>query len=288
MLNNDNLDLDTKLRRLSDQYITGTSVVSVTTEAALEKVGELMPMWPEAVAAMPTEMTRVALFSLVRRGFRRHMEWEKLNSRSDIEARYFGKQLDQETDCDIWLCCLRLGRGLAMGQRIYIDRPSFLQLLKRTDTGPNRAWLESGLDRLSGASLKVITRRSGKTVKATCGLLKWGVEEETGSMYIRLDPDGAALFQNLSYLNWETRLGLSSSLSKALQIYVCGHTTGQAHYQPIKNIMEWMGYQGRLRKFRDGLRAGLVDLERAGVIKNWKISPGKQRKDGEIVSWIRP
>lgn len=108
--------------------------------ATVEKVGEKLRNWPEEVAAMPTELTRVSLFGLIRRGRRKVMDWEKLSSRTDIEVSYFGKQLDQ-ADGDLWLACLRMGRGVPMGQRIYTTRAALLKEIGRCTGNSDHKWL---------------------------------------------------------------------------------------------------------------------------------------------------
>ncbi len=113
---------------------------------------------------MPTELTRASLFALVRRGQRKWMEWKKLESRADVEVLYFGRQLDQ-ADCDLWFACLRHGRGIPMGQRLYTTRAALLREIGRRDGTSDRKWLETSLDRMAGATLKIIGKRKGKTFK---------------------------------------------------------------------------------------------------------------------------
>ncbi len=107
-------------------------------------------------------------------------------------------------------------------------------------------------------------------------MLNWGIKDETGEMFIRLDPDGAPLFDNLAYIGWEERLSLPSNMAKALQLYVSGHQQGKPHSQPIENIMAWCGYGGRLRRFRAALPKALEELEEAGVITEGKVIKGKE------------
>ena len=274
-------DLISRLTKKAVQPETEATPPITADEA--EKIGDQMAFWPEEVAAMPTELTRVSLFGLIRRGRRKVLNWEKLDSRADIQVQYFGCQLDQ-ADADLWLACLRAGRGVPMGQRIYMTRAALLKEINRRDGTSDRKWLEASLDRMSGAALKITMQRNGKTIKVTSGMLKWGIEEETGAMFIRLDPDGASLFDNLAYLGWEERFALSSNMAKALQLYISGHQAGKPHSQPISNIMHWCGYKGRLRQFRAALPHALKELEAASVIKNGKVSKGAK---GDLVSWQR-
>jgi len=251
-----------------------------------ERIGQQLPLWPEMVAAMPTEITRVSLFRLVRRGRRRTMEDVQLESRSDVQVLYTGKELDQ-ADADLWLACLRIGRGVPMGQRIYCTAAELLREIGRANTGPNQKWLKQSLKRMGKASLYATMRRNQKTIIIQTGLLNWGIEEETGSMFIRLDPDGAGLFDNLAYVPWQTRLALPSAGTKSLHAYICGHAKGKPHVALLDELRRWMGYNGRLRKFRvEVCMPALAELESVGEIV---VGSGKIEKTdkGEVVSWIR-
>jgi hypothetical protein len=260
-----------------------------------EKVGQQLPLWPEDCAAMPTEITRVSLFRLVRRGRRKLMEDVPLESRSDVKVLYTGKDLDQ-ADADLWLACLRIGRGVPMGQRIYTARNDLLREVGRNLSGANWAWLEQSLERMRKASLKATMRRTHTDEKGnkkqveiiiTTGLLKWGMEKPSGRMYIRLDPDGAALFDNLAYVPWETRLALPSAGAKSIHAYVCGHAKGKPHVVLLDDLRRWTGYDGRLRQFREDVcKPALAELEARGEIV---AGSGKIEKTGKglVVSWVR-
>ena len=252
-----------------------------------EKVGKQMAFWPEDAAAMPTELTRVSLFGLPadKPGARKMLDDVKLDSRADIEVLYTGKQLSAK-DETAWLACLRIGRGVPMGQRIYLNKIDLLKELKLTNTGPNWKAVEARLLRMSKAHFTVSFKRCEKTYKMTTGMLKFGIENETGAMYIRLDPDGAALFENLAYQPWEVRLSLQSDVSARLLSYITGHEQGKPHSQTLDNLKRWCGYGGRLRQFRTACIAALEELEAKGVLVkcSTKIVSGAK---GDVACWVR-
>ncbi len=253
----------------------------------VEKIGKQISFWPESVAAMPTELTRVSLFGLPsdRRGARKMLDDVLLESRPDIQVRYTGKQLSAK-DETCWLACLRLGRGLPMGQRIYLNKNDLLKEMGLARTGQNWKTTEARLDRLSKAHFTIEFKRNGKSYRMTTGLMKYGIENETGAMYIRLDPDGAALFENLAYQPWQVRLSLKSDVSARLLSYVTGHEQGKPHSQTLENLKRWCGYTGETRKFRAAIRASLEELESKGVLVKGssKIVSGGR---GDVVCWVR-
>ncbi|ECP2388588.1 hypothetical protein FV612_21640 [Salmonella enterica] len=266
-----------------------TALAAATGEPE-EKVGTQMGFWPEEVAAMPTELTRVSLFGLPadKPGARKMLRAMKLDSRSDVEVLYTGEQLSAKEETT-WLACFRLGRGVPMGQRIYLNLTDLLSELKLSNTGGkrgNRQAVMTRLDRLSAAHFKVHFKRGEKTYSITTGMLKWGIENETGAMYIRLDPDGAALFENLSYQPWEVRLSLHSDVSARMLSYISGHEQGKPHSQTLDNLKRWCGYGGERRKFRTAIHSAIEELESKGVLVKGssKIVSGAR---GDVVCWVR-
>ena len=258
-------------------------VVSVVGVVDDEMVGKSLCHWPEQCAAIPTELTRVSLFALIRRGRRKLMNWVQLSSREDVKVSYFGKQLDQ-ADADLWLGCLRMGRGVPMGQRIYTTRAALLREIGRADGTANRKWLINSLKRMAGAAFMFETTRKEHEVKATTGMMKWGIDDETGHMFIRLDPEGAALFENIAYIGWEQRLALSSNAAKALQLYASGHMAGKPHSVLLSDLSRWMGYEGRARDFRTAVRDAMDELAKTGVIHSHDI---KSSPKGDLAYWTR-
>lgn len=266
-------------QQLAARLYTQASLVSTGEK---EKIGGCLRQWPEVVAAISTEITRTCLFALIRRGPRQFLDWQKLESRRDIEISYFGKQLDQ-ADADLWLACLRLGRGVPIGERIYTTRASLLKAIGRKDDGRTRAWLDAALDRLTGAALRIEISRSGRKLTLRCKLMTSGIENG-GILYVRLDPEGAALFDNMSYLDWQQRLSCRSNAAKSLQLYVSGHALGKPHSVLVLDLKKWMGFQGRLRQFRESLAGALLELEAAGLISGTSI---RSTPRGDLTGWTR-
>ncbi len=252
----------------------------------VEKVGDQMVFWPEDAAAMPTELTRVSLFSLPsdKRGARKMLDDVKLDSRSDVQVKYTGKQLNAK-DETAWLACLRIGRGIPMGERIYRNKSELMQECGLAKSGTNWNTLAERLDRLSKSTFIIDYKRGGKNYHVVTGMMKWGEEKETGNIFIRLDPDGAALFENLAYQPWDIRLSLSSDVATLLLTYISGHEQGRPHSQTVENLKKWCGYAGTEAKFRPSCEAALHELETKGVLVKGSVGIRKGAKD--VVYWVR-
>jgi hypothetical protein len=250
------------------------------TSAEAEAVKGKVLMWPLGAAAQPTEFGRTGLFKMLPRGSRRFVNNQEIASRTDIKLFFSGEELNVK-DETAWMAILRLCRGKPLGERVYFTISALLHELKMKDSGGSkgevktvekkkdgsRALVLARLARLSKAHIKMeITRKNTRSI-ITTGLMKFGADEFSGKMYARLDPDGAILFDNVAYQNWDVRLALKSDVAVRMLDYICGHQTGKPHFQTIENLRQWFGYGGRPDKFRAACLAGLAELMEAGVIR---------------------
>lgn len=68
-----------------------------------------LPLWPDAVRAVPNSFLRSALFGAIRKGRRRFIKGEQIAAVDGIEIRYTGERLDQG-DLDVWEALLHAAR----------------------------------------------------------------------------------------------------------------------------------------------------------------------------------
>ena len=215
------------------------------------------------------------------------MDAVKLDSRNGVEVIYSGKQLGVKEETT-WYASMRMCRGVPMGTRVYFNLVDLLREMKLANTGGkrgNRIGVQTRLDRLSGAHFKINFTRGGDPYSITTGMLNWGIEHGTGKMFMRLDPDGALLFENLAYQPWDVRLSLKSDVAARMLTYISGHAQGKPHSVRLNDLREWCGYEGRLRQFRLACLHALAELEEKGVLVKGK----SKIRDGanETVEWLR-
>lgn len=252
------------------------------TAVKVEPVGGQMVFFPEMVGAMPTEITRTSLFALIPRkekgktGERRVYQNVKLESRIDVHAVYEGPVLDQGDETR-WMAALRLCRDVRLGERKYMLVADVLHDLNLSDTKANREALAAGFDRLSKSSLTIEFMRRNKKVHVVTGLMKWGYETDptkgigkADQIYMRLDPDGAQIFENMAYQPWDVRTALKGPASMALMTYASGQPAGKNHCVNLAELKRYLGYEGPVAEFRRQIRSALAELEQHGFFRAGK------------------
>ena len=280
-----NMDWRARILALAENAPPPPAEDEVNTEKTQQKgngKGKVI-MWPAEVAAQPTELSRCGLFGLrPKQGQRTVVNDQLLESRGDLRVLFSGELLSVK-DETLWLAILRMARGKPLGERICFHMADLLDDLGIKDSGGatgSRRQIKARLRRLSKAHFEITLKRSDRTITITTGLLKFAIEEESKMISVRLDPDGARLFENQAYQNWEARLALKSDVAVRLYDYVVGHRAGKAHSQKIENLKGWFGYLGRKDKFRADCSAGLAELEAAGVVSQVRV-------DKTILGWVR-
>ncbi|WP_296235752.1 replication initiator protein A [uncultured Pseudomonas sp.] len=252
---------------------------SVCLEDASLKNLDQIRFFPRKASAMPTTWTRTSLFSSLKKGQRRLLVDELVESRNDCCVRVSGEQLDM-CDNDVFLHIIQLAQGSGSGALIYFERSTFLRAIGRGNDLSSESYrrLEGSMKRLASTTIFIEGVGGGESFHLI-NKLTWGCG---GRYCIAMDPVIVSIFasQFLTYIDMDVRLRLRSPLAKYLQNYVCGHNVGR-HAIPCESLRRWSGSTGRLRDFTNrALPAALGELEAQGLIRNWEIGL-------EMVRWSR-
>jgi hypothetical protein len=234
-----------------------------------------LPLWPAELRTCPSCVLRPALFGVVQRGRRKALEGEILATWEGVTIRYTGWRLDQG-DLDVWLAALHLAREHNLGVRVPVTINEMLRTMGRSTAGSFHEWFKSAIRRLTACAVEITTGR-----KTFGGPLIEGFErdEVTGEHVLYLSSRLAELFEDDDYtrIDWEIRLDLDMDLAKWLHGYIASHraTTQNPHRLGLKRLRELCGSdREELRFFRRDVRQAMRELQAAGVVTAWRITPG--------------
>ena len=234
-----------------------------------------LPLWPAELRTCPSCVLRSALFGVVQRGRRKALEGEILATWEGVTIRYTGWRLDQG-DLDVWLAALHLAREHHLGVRVPVTINEMPRTMGRSTAGSFHEWFKSAIRRLTACAVEITTGR-----KTFGGPLIEGFErdEVTGEQVLYLSPRLAELFEDGDFtrIDWEIRRDLGMDLAKWLHGYIASHraTTQNPHRLGLKRLRELCGSEtDELRKFRQQVRDAMQELQAAGVVTAWRITPG--------------
>lgn len=235
-----------------------------------------LPLWPEAVRAVPNGFLRSALFGAIRKGRRRYLERERLAALEGIELWYTGPRLDQG-DLDVWESISHMLREQNMGTECRTTSYALLKLMGLKDTGKNRDTLQTRIARLRANAVAI---KQGR-YEYIGGLLDRAArDEETQEWVIVLDPNMRALFapDQFTQIQWSVRQSLAG---QPLAQWLHGFYASHAAPYPIKieTLRELSGSEaGELKYFTKILKKAMDAVARAceaaGDAFDWRIEDG--------------
>ena len=234
-----------------------------------------LPLWPEEVRACPSSVLRSALFGIVRRGRRKALERAILATWEGVTLRYTGWRLDQG-DLDVWLAALHLAREHNLGVRVPVTVNEMLRTMGRCTGKHDHEWFKCAVARLTACAVEITAGRKTYGGPLIEGFAR---DEETGEHVLFLSPRLADLFEDGDYtrIDWEIRRSLDMDLAKWLHGYVASHraTEKNPHRLGLKRLRELCGSEtDELWKFRQQVREAMQELQAAGVVTAWRITPG--------------
>lgn len=232
-------------------------------EAATAAVMRL-PLWPDAVRAVPNSVLRSALFGAIKRGARAYLERVKIHAQDGIEIRYTGARLDQG-DLDVWATVLHVVREQALGDECCVTAYQLLKALGKTDTGKNRDTLDRRLSRLNATALQVKVGRYSYEGSLIAGVDR---DEVTREYIIRLDPKLRSLFEpdQFTQVEWSVRHALDGQpLAQWLHGFYSSHA--KPHPVRVETLHRLCGSEaGEMWKFAQTLRRALDALTEASEV----------------------
>lgn len=190
--------------------------------APLPKNVVQLPLWPETVRAVPNGFLRSALFGAIAKGRRRYINGEDLAAVDGVTIRYKGERLDQG-DLDVWESVLHAVRLQELGSRCRVTSYALLKLMGKTDTGKNRATLQTRIERLVA---NAVTVKQGRYTYIG-GLIRFAAkDEETQEWVIELDEKLRPLFaaDQFTQVEWAVRHALDGhQLAQWLHGFYASH-----------------------------------------------------------------
>lgn len=217
-----------------------------------------LPVWPEAVRAVPNCFLRSALFGVVRKGPRTYLQRQEIHAQEGIRIVYTGIRLDQG-DLDVWETILHMARLQALGDKCHVTAYQLLKLLGKTDTGANRNTLDMRLSRMKATAIDVTTGKDGYEGSLIDEVFR---DRQTREYVIRINHRLSGLFaaDQFTQIDWAVRQTLDG---KQLAQWLHGFYASHAKPFPIKieTLHRLCGSEtGEMWKFAQTLRKALDDV----------------------------
>jgi hypothetical protein len=228
-----------------------------------------LPLWPDAVRAVPNAVLRGALFCIsnTRATVKKRT---LLASVKGIDVRFKGERLNQ-TDLDVWETIIHLARTQNLGAKVKFSAHAMLTLLGRHHGKEQHEQLKEDISRLTGAVVEIT--HDGRAFGGA--MVQSYYRDESESVYVvEVSPQLLTLYQaGNTYIDWEERQQLgNANLAKWLHGFYSSHAAPMPY--KVATVRDLCGAKStqRLGDFRKLLRAALDTLVEKGTsITGWEI-----------------
>jgi hypothetical protein len=226
---------------------------------------EQLPLWADWERAMPTAISRSALFAPIAKGRRKRHVGSAIDSRRDVSLTYTGEQFDM-SDADVFMQALEIAKRFPLNTRIVINRAQFLSCLDRTYQSKSKKeegkvrkssigksgyeWLDASMTRLAEGSLTYKFMSPGK-LKDKGGVLHlisgWKWDNEADSYSFLIETEIHKLFESFSriYLAKHLTLPKTDQLAKWMHLFVAGCEKGALTKIGIDHLRAYSGNKHR-------------------------------------------
>lgn len=233
-----------------------------------------LPLWPEAVRAVPNDILRSALFAAIQGKDRKLVKNAVIASQDDFTVTLTGELFDQ-SDLSVWEQILHFARQYPLGTVCHVTGYGLLKALGHCAGKKDYVWLHSVVQRLRGNTVEIIKGKSGLRKIYGGGLISdYCFDEITGAYKLELNQKLLVLYTSgWSGINFEQRKALTG---KPLALWLQGYYATHAKPYPVKveTLRELCGSKAKiLYNFRQQLRQALDNLKAIGVIASWTIDP---------------
>ncbi|WP_242466330.1 plasmid replication initiator TrfA [Chromatium okenii] len=230
-----------------------------------------LPVWPDCSRGVPNGVLRSALFGAIKRGPRKFINREFMNTLEGYEIRYTGARLDQ-SDLDVWETLLDLSKQASENQNhVYTSERALLQKMGRAYGKSGREWLKSATARLSATNVEFNHTNSNYGGSLVDEFYR---DDDTGRYVIVLNPKLQAMFarDDWTQINWEQRQRLKG---QPLAQWLHGFYSTHAEPYPVKvkTLHRLSGSENmEICSFRQKLRENLKELD---AVTGWVSSIDK-------------
>lgn len=241
---------------------------------------EQLPLWPEAVRAVPNAVLRGALFSVAKKR-EAYTTRTLIATVEGIEIRFQGTRPNQ-TDLDVWEMLMHLARLQPLSSEVRFTAHSMLQALGRGTGKTQHEQLKQEITNLAAGLTEITWTKERKSFGGTL-ISSYFRDDDTGLYVVKFNQDFGKLYATgHTSIDWEERKSLGqNNLAKWLHGFYSSHE--QPYSYKVETLQRLCGSTTVRRDFRRKLKEALPKLIDIGTIASWSIDATT-----DLVNVIKP
>jgi hypothetical protein len=228
-----------------------------------------LPLWPEAVRAVPNAVLRGALFS-VSKERETFAKRTLIASVEGIEVRFLGTRPNQ-SDLDVWEMLLHLARLQPLSSEVRFTTHAMLKALGRGTGGKDHEELKEQIARLAAGMAEITWTKERKAFGGTL-ISNYYRDDDSGLYVVKFNREFGKLYASgHTSINWEERKSLGqNNLAKWLHGFYSSHEL-QVYPYKVETLQRLCGSTSPRREFRRLLKMAFLKLVELGTVTSWDI-----------------
>lgn len=229
---------------------------------------EQLPLWPEAVRAVPNAVLRGALFSVATER-ETYKTATLIATVEGIEIRFQGTRPNQ-SDLDVWEMLLHLARLQPLSSEVQFTSYALLKALGRGTGGKDKAELKQQIRNLALGGAEITWTKERKSFGGTL-ISSYFKDEDTDLYVVKFNRDFGKLYASgHTSIDWDERKSLGrNNIAKWLHGFYSSHV--QPYPYKVETLQKLCGSASPRREFRRLLRVALNKLAELETITSWSI-----------------
>jgi hypothetical protein len=227
-----------------------------------------LPLWPEAVRAVPNAVLRGALFSVSK-------ERETFSKRTliasveGIEVRFLGTRPNQ-LDLDVWEMLLHLARLQPLSSEVRFTTHAMLKALGRGTGGKDHEELKEQIARLAAGMAEITWTKERKAFGGTL-ISNYYRDDDSGLYVVKFNREFGKLYASgHTSIDWNERKSLGqNNLAKWLHGFYSSHE--KPYPYKVETLQRLCGSTSPRREFRRLLKTAFLKLVELGTLSSWEI-----------------
>jgi hypothetical protein len=239
-----------------------------------------LPLWPEAVRAVPNAVLRGALFS-VSKERETFAKRTLIASVEGIEVRFLGTRPNQ-LDLDVWEMLLHLARLQPLSSEVRFTTHAMLKALGRGTGGKDHEELKEQIARLAAGMAEITWAKERKAFGGTL-ISNYYRDDDSGLYVVKFNREFGKLYASgHTSIDWNERKSLGkNNLAKWLHGFYSSHE--KPYPYKVETLQRLCGSTSPRREFRRLLKTAFLKLVELGTLSSWEIDA-----QTDLVSVTRP
>lgn len=236
---------------------------------------EVLPLWDDSNRGVPNPFIRSGLFSVKNTVKREFMEEMHIDSLSNYDVSYSGRELQQD-DLSVWMSLINLARNQPMTDKVYFSGYQLIKDLGWRMHSESYKKAQESIKRLKVTGVQISTNNHTNSYSGS--LIRdygWAEMDESGNAkwMIRFEPTVSSLFleDTTTLLEWETRKKIGTRATVALYL----HSFYSSHRDPIPlplhKLFVLSRSGGKLSDFRRSVKNAMEILVKLEFLEGYSL-----------------